>query len=409
MNSRERVLAAIRCQPVDRVPFAPLVGGYSMASMPPRYRDVERWQLYRDLEIDLFRSVRAFAEWPPESFIPPSTMLPAALLPAVMQKPPVRHLPNNGIDVRTLRNGHESSVIVDTPVGSLRSLWQQTPGSPQLPFPTEPMLKTVDDVKIYEYILERTVVEPWYDDLLAIQTALGNSGIADAFGQCTPVQDLIMFHMGLENFVFMLMDQPGEINVLLDLMQEVRRKEYRVLAESPAEIVITGENTSSTLLSPSLMAQYEFPALEEYTDILHSAGKLHLIHMCGKVSNALDLISQASFDGIIDVAPAPTGDCDFGIAHRKLRQAGKCLGGGIDCTAFARLTPQGMEEYVFHRLNEIGPGTGFLLGSGDCVPFGTPIENLRAVVRALDSHGRHPVGVGPERGTAPATLCREKG
>ena len=139
------------------------------------------------------------------------------------------------------------------------------------------------------------------------------------------------------------------------------------------------------------MARYEFPALAEYTEILHAAGKIHLVHMCGKVGGVLELIAEGPFDGIIDVAPPPTGDCDFRVAREKLCGAGKSLGGGIDCTAFVELAPEEMENHVFSRLCETAPGTGYLLGSGDAVPFGVSIETLRAVVSALHKYGTYPV------------------
>jgi hypothetical protein len=150
MNSRERILAALSCQPVDRLPFTPLLGGFGIASMPLRYQRMSRWELYADLGIDLFIRglARGFTGWPPESFMPPSTVLPPALLPAVTQKPAVKRLPGHDIEIRTVRKGHETSVILDTPVGSLQTVWQQTPESPQLPFPIEHLLKTVEDLNI---------------------------------------------------------------------------------------------------------------------------------------------------------------------------------------------------------------------------------------------------------------------
>ena len=101
-----------------------------------------------------------------------------------------------------------------------------------------------------------------------------------------------------------------------------------------------------------------------------------------------DLLTQASFNGLHDVAPAPTGDFDFAADFRKLGGAGKCVAGGIDATAFVSLQPQALEDYVARLLSEVSPGTGFLASCGDTVPFGTPVENLRAVVRALERHGR---------------------
>lgn len=394
MSSRERVLAALQCQPVDRIPFTPLLGGYGIATLSRRYHLMPRWQLCEELGADIFvRNVQGFCRWPPESFIPASTMLPPALLPPILQKPPAARPPGQDIEVRTKRKGHETAMIVETRFGTLRSRWQQTPQSPQLPFPIEPLLKTVEDVKVYQHVLERTVVKPWYEDLVTTQATLGEGGALSAYGHCTPVMDLIHFHMGLEPFVYMLQDHLDEMHALLAMMQQVRKKEYQVLAESPVEIVETAESASTSLTSPAYMARYEFPALAEYSEILHGAGKLHLVHMCGKIARAMELIATAPLDGIMDVAPAPTGDCDFRVARHKLCSAGKCMGGGIDCTAFATLTLDQMEEYVLHRLRECAPGTGYLLGSGDCVPHGTPIENLRAVGRAVREFGTYPVSL----------------
>lgn len=56
------------------------------------------------------------------------------------------------------------------------------------------------------------------------------------------------------------------------------------------------------------------------------------------------------------------------------------------------LTPEQMEEHVASLLHEIAPDTGFILDSGDAVPFGTPIANLRAISRAVEKHGAYPLG-----------------
>jgi len=392
MNARDRVLAAIRCQPVDRIPLAPLIGGYARGRMPSRYQEMRLWEFYAEFGLDLFiRNVACFVTWPPQSYVPASTMLPSVLSTSLVMDDSAEAGRGNGIEVRRESKGHETLVTVETPIGTLRSVWLNTPGSPHLPFCTEHLLKTMEDLKIYQYVLERTKVRPSFAEMATALAALGNTGIADAYGHSTPVQDLIMFHMGLKEFVFMLEDHRGEVETLMTLMQDVRKREYQVLAESPAEIVVTYENTSTTLLSPKYMARYEFPSLAEYSDILHAAGKLHLVHMCGRIRQALPLIAASPFDGVIDTAPLPTGDLDFHDAREILSAAGKCIGGGIDCTAFIELGADQMKRYVQQRLREVAPGTGFLLGSGDAVPIGVPLENLHAVVDAVHEHGSYPL------------------
>jgi uroporphyrinogen-III decarboxylase len=139
------------------------------------------------------------------------------------------------------------------------------------------------------------------------------------------------------------------------------------------------------------MAKWEFPALNKYSEIAHKGGKIHMVHMCGKLHGITDLLAQASFDGVHDVAPAPTGDFDFAADFRELSKAGKCVAGGIDATALVNLPPEALEDYVARLLNDVAPGTGFLASCGDTVPFGTPVENLKAVIRALERHGRQPL------------------
>jgi uroporphyrinogen-III decarboxylase len=63
--------------------------------------------------------------------------------------------------------------------------------------------------------------------------------------------------------------------------------------------------------------------------------------------------------------------------------------GGIDPTLFAQGAPQEMEAYVTDLLERMGPDRrGFILGSGDAVPYGTPPANLHA---AADAASRFPV------------------
>jgi uroporphyrinogen-III decarboxylase len=57
--------------------------------------------------------------------------------------------------------------------------------------------------------------------------------------------------------------------------------------------------------------------------------------------------------------------------------------GGIDPNLFARGTTAEMEGYVEDLLGRMGPDRrGFILGSGDAVPYGTPPENVRAAAAA---------------------------
>lgn len=387
MNSRERILNAMMCRPVDRVPFVPNLNGYNIRFMPERYHTMPRWEIFRELGIDLLVRFRVGTRIrPPIMLLPPPTgplTLAGSASRQWAKSMPLTHK----IKVKSVTEADTHYMILDTPKGCLRCGWRFPDRWADMPFPVEWLLKTIEDVRIYRFVLDNTVVEPAYDEIVEALEAVGDEGTCEAAGGSSPMMDLVELLMGVETFCYLMYDYPDEIEALMAHLFELHKQEYRLLAESPAPIIISGENTSTSLVSPEYMSRWEFPALNEYSDILHRAGKIHMVHMCGLLHQAMDLLVRAHFDGAHDVAPAPTGDFDFKSDRERLLASGKCLCGGIDATAFTQLEPEEMEIYVQKRLEETAPGTGFLLGSGDTVPFGTSVENLKAVVRAVEQYG----------------------
>lgn len=391
MTSKQRILAAMTCREVDRIPFVPNLNGYTIRGLPEKYQRMPRWEILQELGIDLLVRFRTgVRSRPPLVLIPPPEG-PLNLAPAAARDWAKSQPGTDKVRIKPSRNNGVQYLTVQTPVGQLRCGWQYTTESPDIPFPVEYLIKSYEDIKIYHYILDHTVTEAAYKEVESALEGVKGEGTCEAAGGSTPMQDLIEMLIGVENFYYLMNDHPAEMEQLMAHMLEVREREYRLLAAGPAEIVVTGENTSTTLASPDYMAHFEFPALNRYSDIVHRGGKIHMVHMCGRLRGALHLLVQARFDGIHDAAPPPTGDLPFGPAREQLSASGKCISGGIDCTAFVSPGPQQLEAYVAQRLAEVAPGTGFLLGSGDTVPFGTTVENLKAVVRAVERYGRYPL------------------
>ena len=64
-----------------------------------------------------------------------------------------------------------------------------------------------------------------------------------------------------------------------------------------------------------------------------------------------------------------------------------CIAGGIPPTMLMQATPEKVEEYIKDLLKELMPGGGFILASSTAIPAETPVENIRAVIRAVEKHG----------------------
>jgi uroporphyrinogen-III decarboxylase len=138
--------------------------------------------------------------------------------------------------------------------------------------------------------------------------------------------------------------------------------------------------------------KYVEPMIKDYADILHKSDKILFTHMCGKLKGLSKQIARSAMDGIVDIAPQPTGDVSLGEA-RRLWGSDKVVMGGIDATAFKGLTPDGIKEYVKDILKDLGTGEGVMLGSADATPQGAPIANMRAITEVVKEHGNFPLAL----------------
>jgi hypothetical protein len=145
--------------------------------------------------------------------------------------------------------------------------------------------------------------------LARAEAAIGDSGIYALTVSPSPVQQLLELDMGLIAFYGLLQDYPREVEGLLEAMHAARRQEYEITARrTPARVIIPVENTSSTLISPSLYRRYSLPQLRDYVDLCHAHGKLAVFHMCGLLTHLLPVIRETGLDGINAATPPPHGD-----------------------------------------------------------------------------------------------------
>lgn len=385
MTSKERILAALRHKKPDRIPWAPLIDDYFTSSLP------------ENMAMNVVETLRYIGADIMERHVPTFTSL-IPRVNGVTSKPenPViqdkiqltitKQMGDIKLTAQTDKKRGEVLHIYETPLGILKERSIFTKTSPFIPFPIEYKIKKRGDLKIYKYFIENLKYEPYFNEFQKEADYIGDDGLATTSGPCTPLLTLLQIDMGLERFYYYLSDYPQEMEKLLTIMQERNKEIYRIIAKSPAEVVIDYENTSTTLHSPKIYERYCLGQLNEYADILHKENKIFLIHRCGKLKNLMDLIDKGEEDGTIDVTPRPTGDLNMAEALKAWGKS-KVVMGGIDPTAFTGLSSEKIKEYVKKLLKEVSPGDNFILGSADATPFGTSIENLKAITQVVKEYG----------------------
>lgn len=138
-------------------------------------------------------------------------------------------------------------------------------------------------------------------------------------------------------------------------------------------------------LSPQLYKEFYWPYLKQVILELRKAGRRSFVFFEG--------YHDAHLDTILEL---PKG---WGIAYfektdvRKAKQILKghtCVMGGIPISLIISGTPEKIDAYVKELLEEVKPGGGFILSpSIATAPADTPLENISALVDAVEKYGRY--------------------
>jgi len=375
MNSRERLSSIFKGVRPDRIPWAPLIDGYFLSSLKEKNIEMNSIELLRHIRADILeRHVSTYID----------ILQTGSSYMIYMNPKDIMVQKNIKITMNFNKKSGEIFYIYETPLGIIKEKYVFTKASPFLPFPVERKIKKKEDLSIYKYLLTNIQPVPNFNNFQKVVDYIGDDGLATASGPPTPLLRLLEKDMGVENFYYYLYDYPKEMEEILDIMHERNKNIYRIIIKSPAEVIIGYENSSTTLFSPQIYKNYCLHQINEYTDIVREAGKIFLTHMCGKLDNIMDLISEGKQNGITDITSPPTGDLNISKAL-KVWGRNKIVIGGIDATAFTQLSVDDIKEYVKDLLEQINPSDNFILGSGDAVPYGTPLENLKAVTEVIEN------------------------
>jgi len=340
-------MAALRWQPVDRIPWAPLIDGYFLESLPPAQR-MSKIPFLRHIGCDII-------DWQLG-----------------------QHTIYRDVETTTQQRGDDTITTIRTPCGILTERRQRTATTT---FITEPKIKSVRDIEPYRFWHEHIYYEPDFATLRQVENEIGDDGMVFACAPQSPAQFLIGEDIGVEGFYYLLADYPHEMEKLLATMHDKNKEAYRLLADSPAAVVLAPEDVSTSTMSPDLCERYTLGYLDDYADIVHAGGKLLIAHMCGLLKDMAPLIARTRLDGIESVTPPTTGNLP--VDEARTAWPDKVVIGGLEPKSLAMLPVGDVRAYARDVLRRAAPGNGFVLATGDATAWGTPIENLIAVTETV--------------------------
>ncbi len=357
MTDKERWLAALKCEPVDRLPFWAKIG----SSYPP-------------YQVEPFRSMNVgdIHKWVGSN--PPVGS--AACVKVVRKETSTKSYQENGTGV--------TEYI--TPAGTLTAVNKYDSGSHSW-HPIEFPVKQREDIEAMTLFFSDATCEFDSDQLdkaLATVENVGENGVVTTGIGVSPLMDWIQHLAGIENAHFMLWDYREDVEALFETMHALLCRRAEIIAEkSPADVVFSTENTSTTLISPAMFRQYSYKHLVDYGSIVSSAGKMHLLHMCGLLKDVLPDIAELPAVGIEAYTSPTLGDTT--LKDGRTACSDKCLVGGTNATLWTRPTEEIFSQ-IKHDLDELPHHRGIVLTSaGVMTPLCKP-ETIKEVADRVKSY-----------------------
>ncbi len=350
MTPKERWLAAIQLQPVDRLPFWPkLNGAYPRAQAAPFCNmkpDVIHDWIGSDKHIGIPGCIREVRK-------------------------------NTSAEVHT--DDGIQKTFFHTRFGSAETVKKFDVAS-QSWHPIEFPVKNLDDVKL---------MTEWFSDC---QIELNNNALeqskirakeigpdavtCNGIGE-SPLMHWVEWLAGIENAHYFLTDYPGEVEGLFEVIHQSLLRKTEILTEnSPCDMFYLVENTSTTLISPEQYRKYCYRHIQEYGKIAKGAGRLLILHMCGHLKALLPDLSRLLADGFEAFTSSPLGDTSF--LDGRTACPDKCLIGGTNAVLWTRSTEEIIAE-IEADLDALEHHRGLVVTSAGVMPPLCKPETIRSV------------------------------
>ncbi len=334
MNGRERCLAFLKGEPVDRLPLMPVVMMLCADEIGVKYG--EYVDDYRTLAEAQIRTAEAF------DLDIVSTM-----------SDPAREAADCGAHIQFYEDQPAAIVESDALLADktrLKTLEQPDPlGGGRMH----------DAVKGLALLKERVgqekLVMGWVE------------------GPCAESADL----RGINTLMLDFYDDPAFVRELFDFVLEMALRYGKAQADAGADMIGIGDAAAS-LVGPQFYEEVVWPYEQKLVDGLHEMGVAVRLHICGNTSRVLEGMGRLGCE-IVDLDYfTPVGDA------REVMGPDQILLGNIDPV---RVVCNGSPESVREAIAECHrqAGSRYIVGAGCEIPRDTPRENMQALTEYAHS------------------------
>ena len=349
MTMRERLLALVRGDEVDRVPFVQ----YHDLAAP----DEEVWSVVGRQELGIL-------QW---------------TMPWRREQRACRSH-TEAIE----RDGLEGQrTTIDTPVGSI---WEERFFEPtyRSAWIGRHFIQEPADYDVLTAWLDDQVIVAEPDTLAAVRRDLGDDGLPHVRVERTPYQQLWVQWVGVDDLVLHMADEPDRVGRCIEALDRRQRDVFRVVAAMDVDYVDVPDNLTAPVIGEAWFRQYCLPAYDELAECMGEDRPV-FVHMDGDLAPLAEAIAGSRVRGIDSLSPPPDNDTSPGVAlawHPEMRV-------GINFPSSVHLAaPEVVYETTRAFLDEAGASGRFQIQISENVPPFAWRTSFPQIIRAIhDDHG----------------------
>jgi uroporphyrinogen-III decarboxylase len=373
MNHRDRALAAMRGQPVDRIPFIARMDlwyGYhhNRGTLPHPFEKASLWQMQRELGVGIF----GFGAWGLSFY----------------------RLEQRSVEIARSEADGVTTTRYTTPYGVLTcrdriadELKEAAGTGARIEYP----FKDEKDYDALQFLIEHNEVIENFAAYGKFVDDIGADGVALPFSGHLPAHQLMLNFMGYEAFYCEMADNPARVERLIDALTEQQERILALAALCPAPAIEVGGNYDESMTPPPVFDRLFAPFYLRAREHLSAAGKILVIHGDGEMKLLRERLMACGVQVVEALTPQPMTSIDL-AETRRIWGDTVCLWGALASIILTdSFSDDECERYMEKLFRTVAPGDRFILGFGDNVPTDASWSRIQQVVRFWLKHGAYPL------------------
>lgn len=225
---------------------------------------------------------------------------------------------------------------------------------------------------------------------VTMNAELGEKAVAILGGVNGPFT-VTWFLMGYENLCLSLYDDPGFLQELVEIAVDFNLKAINRMAKAGVDAMILADDYGASaqgLLRPQQFKTIYKPGLKKIIDCIKANHLPVFLHCCGRVYDYLDDLVEIGIDAYHPVQR--TAGMDLATVKKKYGDR-ICLVGNIDSSRTLPYgTPEQVAEETLEALRIAAPGYCYILASDHSLHDGIPVRNILRMFEVAREHGVYP-------------------